>query len=50
MNAVLLDTDTLSEIMKGRDPGLRNKAGQFKRIPDLLVENWRTLISPKSTP
>jgi tRNA(fMet)-specific endonuclease VapC len=29
MNPALLDTDTLSEIMKGRDAGLREKAFQY---------------------
>lgn len=29
MDPALLDTDTLSEIMKGRHPVIRQKAGQY---------------------
>lgn len=30
MGSALLDTDTLSEVMKGRDPHVREKARQYR--------------------
>jgi hypothetical protein len=33
----LLDTDTLSEIMKGRDSNVEH----FNRIPNLISESWK---------